>query len=145
MHDTSGNNNARVIFFPRWPIYCFLSQRGENVIRRWLRDEKVERRQIANFQAKIDSYERGGPEVNPGLIVGPVAKDIYKMRIKGNKGHVQLRPMVCHGPFGDSEVTLLLGAIEKDSKLRPENCKIKAQEKSDNLESRSEKETRGAN
>ena|ERR1035437_4315172 len=116
--NTSGNNNARVIFSPRWPIYFFLNPRGDNVIREWLRDEKIERTQIANFQAKIDSFERGGPNLNPGLIAGPVAKDIYKMKIKGHKGHVQLRPMLCYGPFGASEVTLLVGAIEKDFKLR---------------------------
>jgi hypothetical protein len=127
-NNTIVNNNVRVIFLPRWPIYCFVSRRGENVIREWLDAEKVPRTQIANFQAKIDSFERGGPELNPGLIVGPVAKDIYKMKIKGNKGHMQLRPMLCYGPFGNTDVTLLVGAIEKDSKLRPENCKSQAQE-----------------
>jgi hypothetical protein len=120
-----------VIMFPRWPIYCFVSHRRENVIREWLRTEKVPTKQVATFQAKIDAYERGGPEVNPGLIVGPVAKNIYKMKIKGNKGHVQLRPMVCYGPFLETEVTLLLGAIEKDFKLVPSNCKEKAQENRD--------------
>ncbi len=83
---------------------------------------------MAVFQAKIDAYERGGPDLNPGLIEGPVAKNIYKMKIKGNRGHVQLRPMVCYGPFLQSEVTMLVGAIEKDFKLRPENCKTQAQE-----------------
>jgi hypothetical protein len=70
----------------------------------------------------------GGPDLNPGLIEGPVAKDIYKMKIKGHKGHVQLRPMVCYGPFTSNEVTMLVGAIEKDFKLRPENCKVLAHE-----------------
>ena len=55
--------------------------------------------------------------MSPGLIAGPIAKDIYKMKIKGNKGHVQLRPMLCRGPFGEHEFTLLCGAIEKDSRL----------------------------
>lgn len=122
-------DNTGVIFFPQWPIYCFVTHRNENIIREWLRAEKVPKTQIAIFQAKIDSYERGGPDLNPGLISdGPVAKNIYKMKIKGHKGHVQLRPMVCYGPFRDGEVTLLLGAIEKDSKLRPENCKQQAQD-----------------
>jgi hypothetical protein len=126
MYNTSGNNNAGVIFIPRWPIYCFVTHRWENIIRQWLHAEKVTKTQIADFQAKIDAYERGGPDLNPGLIEGPIAKKIYKMKVKGRKGHVQLRPMVCYGPLGDVEVTLLFGAIEKDSKLRPENCKEQA-------------------
>ncbi len=127
MINRDGNNNARVIHLPRWPIYCFLTHRWENIIKAWLESEKITRTQIAYFQAKIDAYENGGPDLNPGLIEGPVAKKIYKMKIKGNKGHVQLRPMVCYGPVADAEVTLLFGAIEKDFKLRPENCKDQAQ------------------
>ena len=65
----------------------------------------------------------------PGLIsTGPVAKDIYKMKIKGRKGHVQLRPMICRGPFGVAESTLLHGAIEKDGKLYPRDAASRAQD-----------------
>ena len=48
---------------------------------------------------------------------------IYKMKIKGNKGWVQLRPLLCYGPFEQdkSTITLLLGAIEKDGVLSPED------------------------
>jgi hypothetical protein len=124
----SGKDNVRVIYLPPWPIYSFITHRTENVIREWLKDEKVPRTQVAIFQAKIDAYEQGGPDLNPGLIEGPVSKNIYKMKIKGHKGHMQLRPMVCYGPFENGEVTMLLGAIEKDFKLRPGNCKMQAQE-----------------
>jgi len=123
MHDTTGNDNARVIILPKWPIYCFVTHRGKNIIREWLEAERIPRTQVAVFQAKIDAYERGGPDLSQGFIVGPVAKHIYKMKVKGHKGHVQLRPMVCYGPFVDGEVTMLFGAIEKDSKLRPEDWK----------------------
>ena len=128
MQNTSGNNNAGVIFLPKWPVYCFLTQRGQNIIREWLKDERVERTQVAILQAKIDAFERGGPDLSPGLIHGPVAKDIYKMKIKGHKGHIQLRPMLCYGPFVKTEITLLLGAIEKDFKLRPKDWATKSQE-----------------
>lgn len=80
------------------------------------------------FKQRLTRFERGGPELNPGLIVGPVAKDIYKMKIKGHKGHIQLRPMLCYGPFNRTEVTLLIGAIEKDFKLKPENWKEQVQQ-----------------
>src|ERR1035441_1540593 len=122
------NDNAGVILSPKWLVYFFLTHRGENIIREWLDRERVAKTQIADFQAKIDTFERGGPDLSPGLIVGPVAKNIYKMKIKGNKGHVQLRPMLCYGPFGEAEITLLVGAIEKDFKLRPDNWKELARE-----------------
>jgi hypothetical protein len=52
------------------------------------------------------------------------------IKIKGHRGHVQLRSMACYGPHRDKdhEITILFGAIEKDSKLVPANCKEKAQE-----------------
>jgi hypothetical protein len=128
MANIIGKDNACVIFSTQWPIYSFIDHRGQNVIREWLKREKVPKTQVATFQAKIDIYERGGPDLSPGLIVGPVAKNIFKMKIKGHKGHVQLRPLVCYGPSVQSEVTMLVGAIEKDFKLRPDNCKTIAQE-----------------
>jgi hypothetical protein len=110
-------------------VYFFLNPRGDNVIKRWLAKARVPIAQIATFQAKLDTLEQGGPEASPGLIVGPLAKDIFKMRIKGNRGWVQLRPMVCYGPFSpDREVTLLVGAIEKDGKYDPQNAVARAQD-----------------
>jgi hypothetical protein len=123
--------NADVIRFPkRWRVYFFLSSRGENVIREWLQREKVPTAQQADFQLKIQLLESGGPDSVPGFITEtPVAKDIYKAKIKGNKGWMQLRPLLCKGPWiMDSEYTFLLGAIEKDRVLIPKDCKERAQE-----------------
>jgi len=123
------HNVSVIVLLPKWKVYCFVSERGHNVIREWLDEEKVGAGQRAKFQSKIDSLENGGPDLNPGLLSDtPVARDIYKMKIKGNKGQVQLRPMVCKGPFDMSkEFTLLHGAIEKDNKLIPEDAKSRAQ------------------
>jgi hypothetical protein len=124
-------HNAGVINFPRqWRVYCFLSQRGSNVIKEWLEDEKVPTAQRADFQLKISLLESGGPEMVPGFITDtPVARDIYKAKIKGNKGWKQLRPMLCKGPFAmDAEFTFLCGAIEKDRALIPRDCKERAQQ-----------------
>jgi hypothetical protein len=127
--NTSGKDNASVILSGQWEVYCFISHRADNVIKEWLKKEKVPSSQIAIMQAKLDAFERGGPALSPGLITdGPVAKHIYKMKIKGNKGHVQLRPMLCYGPFGQNEITLLVGAIEKGGSLVPATCKAEAQE-----------------
>jgi hypothetical protein len=103
-------------------------QRRENIIRAWLQDERVSVAQITAFQEKIDTLEESGPEMVPGFITEtPVGKDIYKMKIKGNKGMKQLRPMCCRGPFGANEYTILFGAVEKDKVLVPKDAIDRAQ------------------
>src|SRR5271155_2807410 len=102
-------------------VYYFLhGERRDHVIRKWLKDEGVPIQQIATFQDKLDSLEQDGPEALPGFITDtPIATGIYKMKIKGNKGFKQLRPMCCRGPFGPNEYTILLGVVEKDRKFDP--------------------------
>lgn len=113
----------------RWLTYFYLSgKRRENSIRAWLQDEKVSAAQIAVFQDKLDTLETSGPGMMPGFISEtPVARDIYKMKIKGNKGMKQLRPLCCRGPFGPREYTILVGAVEKDGSLVPADAKSRAQ------------------
>src|SRR5437667_3102663 len=85
--------NMLLTMASHWQVFCFITHRGENIICEWLKKEKVPRTQVAMFQAKLDTFERGGPDLSPGLISsGPVGKDIFKMKIKGHKGHMQLRP-----------------------------------------------------
>jgi len=114
---------------PKWKVYFYLEGlRRDNCIKAWLEQERISLVQIAAFQDKIDTLEQSGPEMVPGFISDtPVAKDIYKMKIKGNKGMKQLRPMCCRGPFAPNEYTVLFGAIEKDRKLVPGDAKGRAQ------------------
>ncbi len=51
---------------------------------------------------------------------------IYEIKIKFKR--VQYRPLGCYGP-GRKEFTLLIGAIEKGSKLTPKDAAQKAQER----------------
>jgi len=120
---------------PKWKVYFYVEGlRRDHSIRKWLESEGVPAAQIAAFQDKIDTLEESGPEMVPGFITEtPVAKDIYKMKIKGNKGMKQLRPMCCRGPFGPNEYTILVGAIEKDGKLIPGDAKKRAQDNLNNL------------
>lgn len=98
-------HNVDVIPSQRWIVFCFLDARGRNVIRDWLHDERVPLQQVAAFQEKIDALESGGPEMVPGFITEtPVARDIYKMKVKGNKGMKQLRPMCLPGTVRRSGV-----------------------------------------
>src|SRR5260370_39010669 len=112
-----------------WKVYHYLGGiRRDNVVKSWLKNEKISIAQIATFQDKIDTLEKSGPEMVPGFITETtVAKDIHKMKIKGNKGMKQLRPMCCRGPFSTNEYTILAGAIEKDGKLVPSDVKETAQ------------------
>jgi len=114
----------------QWKVYFYLAGlRRDNIIRAWLKAEAISIAQVAAFQDKIDTLEKSGPGMVPGFISDtPVANNIYKMKIKGNKGMKQLRPMCCRGPFGANEYTILVGAIEKDRKLIPANAKQRAQE-----------------
>jgi len=70
----------------QWKVYFYLEgMRRDNCIRAWLDSERVSVAQIAAFQDKIDTLELSGPEMVPGFITEkPVARDIYKMKIKGN-------------------------------------------------------------
>jgi hypothetical protein len=113
----------------KWRVYFYLEGlRRDNAIKSWLDRESVSVAQIAAFQDKIDTLVEAGPEMVPGFISEtPVAKGVYKMKIKGNKGMKQLRPMCCRGPFGPNEYTILIGAIEKDGKLIPKDAKERAQ------------------
>jgi hypothetical protein len=122
-------HNANVITFRRWLVYCFVSKRGQNVIREWLDELKVGAAQRAEFQLKLTLLENGGPDTVPGFITEtPVAKNIYKAKIKGNKGWIQLRPMLCKGPLLlDQEFTFLLGVVEKDRVLIPKDWERRAQ------------------
>jgi hypothetical protein len=112
--------------FNQWQIWFFIDARSRNVIHDWLIAEKVPKEQIAAFQAKIDDLERGGPDLVPGFITAtPIAAGIYKMKVKGNRGWKQLRPMCCRGPFAPHEYTILHGAVERDNKL-PKDVKKRA-------------------
>src|ERR1035438_3380583 len=89
--------------FNQWQIWFFIDARSRNVIHDWLIAEKVPKEQIAAFQAKIDDFEIGGPDLVPGFISEtPIAPKIYKMKIKGNirmeaaTSHVL--PWAIHGP-----------------------------------------------
>jgi hypothetical protein len=106
-------------------IFDFLSARGESVVHEWAK--KLGKRDRVVLDQKLDLLQKGGPNNCPGL-VGPVnGGHVYKLKAKGN---VMLRPMLCKGPpqNKEHEYTLLLGAIEKDSVLIPEDAIQRADE-----------------
>lgn len=100
-------------------LWDFTDEKGRNVITEWGRQQTT--RDQAKLDQKFDRLAQIDFALASGtkLLVGPIDKQkhIYKMKIRGD---VQLRPMLCKGPVDKgNEYTLLIGAIEKGSKLRP--------------------------
>ena len=103
-------------------LYDYRDDKGNNIIKAWTNGlQKVQR---GKLNARLDMLEKSGPDLFPQILTGTKSPGISKLRVKGN---VQLRPMLCDGPINiGKEYTLLLGAIEKDSKLIPKNADKKA-------------------
>ncbi len=108
-------------------LWDFLSPRGENVILRWVKDDRLTVRDRAMLNQKLDRLCQIGFNlaIDTKLLAGPIHKHIYKLVIHGD---VMLRPMLCKGPIEIAkEYTLLLGAVETGGKL-PSGAMEKAEE-----------------
>jgi hypothetical protein len=100
-------------------LYDFVDNNGESVIATWIIEERITKRDRGQLNQKLDMLASVGAALPPKLLVGPINKQghIYKLRVFGD---MMLRPMLCKGPFDmSSEFTLLLGALEIQSKLFP--------------------------
>lgn len=110
-----------------YKLWDFLSPRGENVILRWVKDERLTVRDRAALNQKLDRLLQMDFKlaIETKLLAGPIYGHIYKLVIHGD---VMLRPMLCRGPIdNENEYTLLLGAIEIGGKL-PRGSKEQADE-----------------
>jgi hypothetical protein len=98
-------------------LWDFLTPRNENVILRWVRNEKLTVRDRAMLNQKLDRLRQIDFKlaIETRFLAGPIHKHIYKLVIHGD---VMLRPMLCRGPLDvEREYTLLLGAVETGGKL----------------------------
>lgn len=103
-----------------YTIYDHVNAKGVNTFREWT--EGLQRPDRVKLAVKLDALAMTGSDLAPGLFADSNSKHIKKLRIIG-RGSVQLRPMLCKGPIdNNSEFTLLLGAIEKGSRLEPKNA-----------------------
>jgi hypothetical protein len=103
-------------------LYDFTSPRGDSVIEKWAGKERLSSKDRAKLENRLDRLAKVDFELAVGtsLLNGPVAKDIYKIKVYGQ---TMMRPMACRGPFNkDTEYTLLVGAIERDDELEPATC-----------------------
>ena len=108
-----------------WALYDYVDARGINQIERWTKNLESGYRGMLNrkLRALQDDDERG---LVPGLIEGPIKhhRHIYKLKAGGK---VRLRPLLCKGPVdNDSELTLLIGATERDYVFDPPDAPDRA-------------------
>lgn len=121
-------------------IYDYVGARGsakvkqghspiKGEVRTWRDNQQVPQR--IQFDEKLDSLASAGPELLPGLIAGPLRikgkgkfPHIYKLQMGGK---IRLRPLLCRGTKDfNAEVTLLIGATERDGQFEPLNAPEKA-------------------
>ena len=105
----------------KYAIYDYVDPVEGNLVKAW--SMKLQKKERAKLNAKLDALEICGSDLIPGLLSPTGVPSIFKLKIKGQ---VQLRPMICEGPGGKPEFTLLLGAKEISSKYDPVNAPEKA-------------------
>jgi hypothetical protein len=109
-------------------LWDYLSSRDSNEMQAWASELKLGVRERAQLNQKLDMLERVGFETARSLkFLAGTSGDynhIFKLVVHSQR---MLRPMLCRGPLdAQSEITLLLGAIEKDFKLEPHNAAERA-------------------
>jgi hypothetical protein len=104
-------------------LFEYLGPTGRAEVSLWR--QRLEKPQMAQLDAALDQLEAvESPDELPGLLAGTEERHIYKLRIGGK---VRLRPMVCRGPLRpSSELTVLLGAFERDGELVPRDAPQRA-------------------
>ncbi len=83
----------------------------------------LEVRSQAMFDSKVKAIQQVGADALPRLIHGPLPgyPHLWKLKIGGK---VRLRPIACKGPEDrENEITILLGATERDWQLPANACK----------------------
>lgn len=106
-----------------WKLHDYLDAHGVNDFKRW--SEAQETKLIAKLNQRLDMLEAHGLALLPSILSSTRSRHIYKLKIKGK---VQLRPMLCRGPFDNNgEFTLLMGASEKDMELVPRDADHQAE------------------
>lgn len=106
-------------------LFDYTDKKGSNDIKAWTLT--LEKNQRAKLNAKLDMLMSKGSELFPHVLTDTPTSGIQKLRVKGN---IQLRPMLCKGPINnENEFTLLIGAIERDSRLEPDKADEKAKDR----------------
>jgi hypothetical protein len=116
-------------------IWDYLHGPSRNEMQVWGKKVKLGVRERAQLNQKLDMLERVGFETASRMefLAGTPGEynHIFKLVVHSQR---MLRPMLCRGPMDTGgEITLLLGAIEKDFSLDPSNAAERADEHRKNL------------
>jgi len=109
-------------------LWDYLCTPGRSKLRAWADEEKLDVRERAQLNQKLDMLERVGFDTACRLsFVSGASSDfnqIFKLIVMSQR---MLRPILCRGPAdAQDEITLLYGALEKDSELKPPNAAERA-------------------
>ena len=109
-------------------LWTFVSESGRDVLKEWADDARLPTRVRALVDQKMTVLQQQPFEslIHTNLLAGPIAKQrhIYKLRVNGS---VAVRILLCRGPLsGEFAYTLLLGAVERDRLLVPNNAPERA-------------------
>src|SRR4051812_26773926 len=101
-------------------VWHFLNDKGEDVIREWIRLH-VQQRERGKLQNKVDLLAEHGSGLVPHILADTGVPHIKKLKAKGS---VQLRPLLCKltADAGEEEFVLLVGAKEIGSKYEPRDA-----------------------
>lgn len=125
----SGKYNVGVIQLPLWRVLCFVDASGSNIVREWLYRERIPAALKGELQGRIDLIEAGGPRVVPGCIEEIKGSSTFCALRVERKGFGVIRPVFCYGPFGEREMTLLVGVPDKTNGVfKPSNALRLAQQ-----------------
>jgi hypothetical protein len=107
----------------KYIVYDYVHPAEGNLVKTW--SLRLQTKERAKLNAKIDILALHGPELIPGLLSPTGTPSIFKLKVRGQ---VQLRPMVCEGPGFEPSFTLLMGAKEISFEYEPAGAPEKAAE-----------------
>ena len=110
-------------------VFFYVTPNGDAIIQDWI--DSLGKQERAKLENKLDAICRAEMDILPGMVSGTRVGKISKIRVNGQRA---LRPMLCKGPFGEDEITILCAAEEKDRKLKPKDAAKIAKNRMDELE-----------
>lgn len=107
-------------------VYDYVDREGVNQVEAWARG--LDPRSRAKFDNKIRLVQQADMDSLPGLVRGfniQGQRHIGKLAVGSSGSGRALRPLICRGPIdSEEEITILLGAEERDRKLPDGIAKI---------------------
>jgi hypothetical protein len=119
-----------VIPFIQCRVWFFVAN-GRNVITQWLVEIGATSSDCVALQSLIDICEYSGPDGLAYCILD-LGDGFYALKCN-RKGGQDLSPVFCRGPFSDTEITFLAGAIIEKKAMKPRYARGIAEENLEEL------------